>query len=359
MEYRDYYDILGVKRDASQAEVKKAFRKLARQHHPDRNPGDAAAERRFKDVNEANAVLSDPEKRKLYDRLGKDWEAYARAGAAAGARGGSAGGPYAGGDPFGPGGPFAGFAQGSGPGGVRYEFRTSGDPSEFSDFFNLFFGGAPTGRSAGGGRRASEGPSLEDLLSGMRLDGQPATAPGRSGRSGRTDGRSVDSYEAEAEVTLEEAFHGTKRLVAIDGKRLEVSIPKGVSTGSRVKLTGKGPGGSDLVVIVRVTPHPVFTRHGRDLERELPITLREALLGAEVPVGTLKGRVLLRIAPGTQPGKRIRLRGQGMPPLRSGDPGDLYVRTRVVLPSHMSDEAKQAAVTFLDLVDQPDPRTSP
>jgi curved DNA-binding protein len=361
MEYRDYYDILGVKRGASQAEIKKAFRKLARQSHPDRNPGDAAAERRFKDVNEANEVLSDPEKRKLYDRLGKDWEAYARAGAASGAASGR-GGPSAGGDPFGPAGPFAGFASGAGPGGVRYEFRTSGDPSGFSDFFNLFFGGAG-GRAAGGrpggGRPGSSGPSLEDLLSGMRLDGQPATSSGRPGRSGRTDGRSVDSYEAEAEVTLEEAFHGTTRLVGVDGKRLEVTIPRGVSTGSRVKLSGKGPGGSDLVVVVRVAPHPVFTRHGRDLERELPITLREALLGAEVPVATLKGRVLLKVAPGTQSGKRIRLRGQGMPPLRSGDTGDLYVRTRVVLPTHVSDEAKEAAVAFLDLIDQPDPRTSP
>ena len=138
MEYNDCYQILVVPRTPSAAVLKKAYRKLARQHHPDRNPDDAAAERRFKDVNEANEVLSDPEKRKRYDMLGADWERYQHAG---------------GGDPFAAGGPFAGYAQG--PGGVRYEFRTTGDPGEFSDFFNLFFGGGAEGfRTTGGGRPA-------------------------------------------------------------------------------------------------------------------------------------------------------------------------------------------------------------
>jgi curved DNA-binding protein len=352
MEYQDYYADLGVPRSASQAEIRKAFRKLARQYHPDKNPGDTAAEARFKQVNEANAVLSDPEKRKLYDRVGKDWEAYARSGAAAGAGG------RGGGDPFGPGGPFAGYASGTGPGGVRYEFRT-GDAAGFSDFFNAFFGGASAGAEAvrGRGRRGGDagGPSFEDILAGLGVEGASG-GPGRRG-DGRPRTVPPETYEAEAEVTLEEAFEGTKRLVGVDGRRLEVSIPAGVSTGSRVKLTGKGPGGADLVVVVRVAPHPVFTRHGRDLEREIPITLREALLGAEVPVRTLKGRVLLTIAPGTQPGKRIRLRGQGLPALKGGERGDLYVRARVVLPSHLGDKARAAGETFLDLVDQPDPRT--
>lgn len=344
MDYKDYYAILGIPRDASQADVKKAFRKLARQHHPDRNQGDAAAERRFKDVNEANEVLSDPGKRKLYDQLGADWEAYARAGARP-----ASGGP--GGDPFGPGGPFAGFASAGGPGGVRYEFRTSGDPGGFSDFFNAFFGGSSGGPAAGSRAGGRTGPSFEDILGDMDLEG------GGRGRVASTRPAARAAYEAEAEITLEEAFEGTTRLVSVDGRRLEVTIPRGVSTGSRVKLTGKGPGGADLVVVVRVAPHPVFTRHGRDLERELPLALEEALLGSKVHVGTLKGQVLLTIGPGTQDGKRIRLKGQGMPAIRGDERGDLYVRTRVVLPTDLSDDAKRAARRFFDLVHQPDPRT--
>ncbi len=342
MDYQDYYGTLDVPRTANQAEIKKAFRKLARQYHPDKNPGDAVAERRFKAVNEANEVLSDPKKRELYDRLGKDWEAYARAGAGAPGAAGRAGSP------------FGGFASGAGPGGIRYEFRTSGDTAGFSDFFNLFFGGTAAGAQAAGGRstrtgRAADGQSFEEILAGMGM-GPERGAPVREPR--RT------TYEAEAEVTLEEAFGGTTRLLEVGDKRLQVTIPRGVSTGSRVKLTGKGPGGADVVVVVRVAPHPVFTRLGRDLERELPLTLEEALLGARVQVGTLKGKVLLTVAPGTQNGKRIRLKGQGMPALRGDEPGDLYVRTRVVLPTGLSDEARAAAGRFLDLARQPDPRTA-
>jgi len=341
MDYQDYYATLGVPRTASANEIKKSFRKLARQYHPDKNPGDADAERRFKAVNEANEVLSDPEKRKRYDTLGANWDAYSRAGK--------------GGDPFGPGGPFAGFAGtagGSRPGGVRYEFRTGGDAGQFSDFFNAFFGGMDAAAAAGRGHRSSggqaaRGGSFEDLLAGMALDADRA-APRPPQRT---------SYEAEAAITLEEAFEGATRLLEVSGRRLEVKIPRGVSTGSRIKLTGKGPGGNDVVVVVRVTPHPVFTRHGRDLERELPLTLEEALLGAKVPVQTLKGRVLLTIAPGTQNGKRIRLGGQGMPALRGDERGDLYVRTRVLLPTDLTDEAREAGQRFLDLVNQSDPRT--
>jgi curved DNA-binding protein len=192
----------------------------------------------------------------------------------------------------------------------------------------------------------------------MGIDGAAGRqTAGRGAADARGADRQRPTYEAEAEVTLEEAFRGTTRLVEVDGRRLEVTIPKGVSTGSRVKLSGKGPGGADLVVVIRVAPHPVFTRHGRDLERDLPVTLEEALLGAKVPVGTLKGQVLLTIAPGTQTGKRIRLRGQGMPALRGDEVGDLYVRTRVVLPTDLSDEATAAARRFVELVRQPDPRT--
>ncbi len=348
MEYKDYYSTLGVPRTASQADIKKAFRKLARESHPDRHPGDESAERRFKDINEANEVLADPDKRKLYDQLGSNWETYARAGAGAGA-GGAAGGS-----------PFGGAGFGGFPGGIRYEFRTGGDASEFSDFFNMFFGGAAegfeAGRSGSGqgrGRRSRSGGTdalgFDDILSGMGLGGRPEPDRGPLARR-------PGPIEAETEVTLEEAFHGTKRLLEVEGRRLEVSIPKGVTTGSRVRLKGQAPGGRDLVVVVRVAPHPTFTRKGRDLEREVPISLSEALLGGQVPVATLKGRVLLTIPPGTQSGRRFRLTRQGMPALKGDDVGDLYVRARVVLPAHLSEEAQAAGRAFLDLVDQPDPR---
>jgi curved DNA-binding protein len=356
MEYKDYYAVLGVPRTASQTEIKKAFRKLAREHHPDTKPGDAAAERRFKEANEAHAVLSDTDKRALYDRLGADWEAYARAGATAGAGARSAGGAA--------GSPFAGFSGYGGPGGnVRYEFHTTGDAGDFSDFFQAFFGGAsqPIRETAPGrGRRATGGPAFEDILAGMGLDLDGGTRTGAS-RSGA--GRVTSSTprqaaaEAVAEITLDEAYHGTTRLVEVDGKRLEVAIPKGADTGTRIRLTGKAPGGGDLHVVVRQRPDRVFTRRGADLERELPLTLREALLGADVHVRTPKGRVLLTVPAGTQPGRAFRLTGQGMPRFKADGHGDLYVRAKVVLPTDLSTEARAAADRFLRLVDQPDPRS--
>jgi curved DNA-binding protein len=361
MEFQDYYAVLGVPRTATQDEIKKAFRKLARKHHPDANTGDAEAERRFKALNEANAVLSDPDKRALYDRLGKDWEAYARAGATAGA--GAAGGRSAGG-----GDPFAGFG---GPGGnVRYEFHTSGDPGEFSEFFNAFFGGAsqPTGGPGGSGapgrgRRATGGASFEDILAGMGIRGDGSWAgggpPGTAGTAATRapDARPRPAAEAVAEISLDEAFHGTARLLELEGKRFEVTIPKGADTGTRIRLTGKAPGGGDVHVVVRQTEDPVFTRRGADLEREINVTLGEALLGAEVPVRTPKGRVLLTIPAGTQPGRVIRLRGRGRPRFRADGHGDLLVRVRVIIPTDLSDEAREAARRFIDLTRQPDPRT--
>jgi len=361
LEFQDYYATLGVPRTATQAEIKKAFRKLARDSHPDKHPGDASAELRFKAVNEANAVLSDPAKREKYDRFGRDWEAYSRAGAAAGGAGGRAGGA---GDPFGPGGPFAGYAGGSrsGPGGIRYEFRTSGDPGAFSDFFRMMFGdedaaaGEPeTFRSTGRGGTGS----LDDILAGMGFGAAAAGGRSRAGQAGgdRIGQPRLAPVEATAEVTLEEAFHGSSRIVELNGKRLEVTIPRGVDNGSRIRLTGKGPDGRDLVVVTKLRPHPTFTRSGADLEREVKVTLQEALLGGEIHVGTLKGRVLLTIPAGTQSGRRLRLKGQGMPRLKGGTAGDLYVRVHVVLPTNLSDEAKAAATRFFELAAQPNPRT--
>ena len=332
MDYKDYYAVLGVPRTASTGEIKKAFRALARKHHPDRNSGDAEAERRFKEVNEANEVLADPVKRKQYDELGAHWQEYARAD-----------GPP-GGDPFGPGGPFAGFrpagAGAGAPGGVRFEY--AGDAGGFSDFFRTFFAGGMAGATAGA----------------ARSDGMPGAGPRRHANPRRPV--ALPPVEAAVPVTLADAATGGKRLLEVDGRRLEVAIPAGVESGSRIRLRGQGGGSGadarDLVLVMAVRPHAVFTRDGANLSRELAVTLREALLGAEVPVVTLGGKqLLLKIPAGTQPGRVIRLAGQGMPRLKGGDRGDLLVRVRVVLPA--LDEAGRTAVTpILDAIDQPDPR---
>jgi DnaJ-class molecular chaperone len=356
MEYQDYYQTLGVPRGASQAEIKKAFRKLARENHPDKKPGDTSAEARFKAVNEANAVLSDPDKRKKYDRLGKDWEAYSRAGVDPDAAGG--------------GGSYGGFSRAAGAGGpnIRYEFRTSGGAGgeDFSDFFRTFFsadaGPAPAGAGGRTARRgANAGPSFEDILSEMGLNSAASgSAAGRSAgpRPAPSSAAGRVTAEGTAEISLEEAYRGTTRRIQVDGRLLDVTIPPGADNGTKIKLSGQGPRGGDLLVTVRVRPHPVFTRTGADLERDLPITLAEALLGGEVPVTTLKGKVLLRIPPGTQNGHRFRLKGQGMPRLRGEGFGELYARARVVLPTQLDDEAATAAKIFLDTIDQPDPRAT-
>ena len=365
-EFQDYYRTLGVPRTASQADIKKAFRKLARESHPDKHAGDKIAERRFKEINEANAVLSDPAKRRKYDQFGSDWEAYTRAGAAAG---GASGGP------FGPGGPFAGFdfanagargRSGAGPGGVRFEFRTSGDGGGFSDFFRMMFGDESA--AAGEPERFSSGSgeSMDELLSRLGMAGaagsRGAGTQARGGsfgaarNAGNVRAAAREPIEVSAEMSLEESFHGTSRIVELDGRRLEVTIPRGAATGSRIRLTGKGPEGRDLIVVTKGKPHRTFTRRGDDLEREVPITLREALLGAEVPVGTLKGRVLLKVPEGTQTGRSFRLKGQGMPQFKGEGAGDLYVKVRVVLPTDLSADQQKAATKLLDAIDQPDPR---
>ncbi len=344
MEYKDYYAVLGVPRTASPADIKKAFRKLARQNHPDAKPGDAAAERRFKEVNEANEVLGDSTKRKQYDELGANWEAISRA------RGAGAAG----------GGPFAGYGA---PGGnVRYEFHTTGDAGEFSDFFRVFFGeeaqDSPIGDGPRRGTRPTGGPGFEEILAGMGL-GSYGSATGSGGGPGASATRRQPprpTAEAHAEISLAEAYHGTSRVVEVEGKRLEVTIPPGADSGTRIRLSGKAPGGGDLFVVVRQLPDATFTRRGADLDRELPLTLEEALLGAEVRVETLKGNVLLKVPAGTQNGRTFRLTGQGMPQFRATGHGDLYVKTRVILPTNLSEEATAAARQLFDLVKQPDPR---
>ncbi len=373
MEYRDYYATLGVPRTATQADIKKAFRKLARKHHPDANRNDPGAEERFKEVNEANEVLSDPEKRTLYDQLGSNWEAYQRAGANAGTAAGGAGqGPFGG---------FRGAAAGGGPGGVRYEFRGNAeDLAGFSDFFRTFFGGATSAAGSGGFAGQTAGTTrtrgsrttartatgqqidLDDLLGGF--------GGGAHGSSSGvyTDGDSFGQpaapqppqhAEADVQVSLEEVASGTKRLVQVGDRRLEVTIPKGVEDGRKIRLSrtaGSGPNAGHVYLVVRVQPHPVFTRNGADLTRDLPITLGEALLGAEVPVQTVTGRVMLRIPAETQNGRTFRLKGQGLPRFKSEERGDLYAKVHVVLPSGLDDESRELARAFVDHAKQSDPR---
>jgi curved DNA-binding protein len=316
--------------------------------------GKASAEERFKEINEAHEVLGDPDKRKAYDELGSNWEAYERAGARPGA----------------PGGPFAGY--GGAPGGTNIRFTYNGDPEDlagFSDFFRTFFGGtAFGGRQSGAGRTSTrqartarsgrlDNADLEDLFSRLeRDDGADFEGRGRGG-GGRAAAR--QDVEAEAEISLEEAFRGTTRLVQIDDRRLEVKIPPGVESGQRIRLSGKageGPDAGHVYIRLRVRDHPIFSRSGADLNRELPVKLDEALLGAEVPVETLKGRVLLRIPPETQTGRTFRLAAQGMPRFRGGGHGDLYVRTRVVLPTGLDEEARRLVRELAERTRQPDPR---
>jgi len=320
MDYKDYYAILGVPKAASQADIKKAYRKLARELHPDTNR-DPAAEKRFKDANEAHAVLADAEKRRQYDELGANWQAYEQAGYG----GGGGGGPA-----------WAGF--GGAAGGAQRTYRTSTSAEDiggFSDFFRQFFSGAtaatsPFGSAAGGGFE------YVDL----------------SGASGRR--RAIPSSQATAEVSLAEVVTGSERMVDVGGRRLHVKIPAGVTDGSKVKLSGAVDGG-DLVINVRVQPDPRFKQDGANLRTELPLTLAEAILGAEVPVRTPTGSVKLRIRPNTQNGQEITVTGRGLPKRGSSQKGDLVVTTRVVLP-RLDEDARAQLEPALRAIEQPDPR---
>ena len=306
VEYKDYYKTLGVSKDATAADIKKAYRKLARQHHPDVNKG-ADGSKKFKEVNEANEVLSDPDKRRKYDTLGPDWERYAHGGPATGQRGGNGGG-------------FR-WTYGGTPGANPF----GDDASGFSDFFQTIFGGGMGGFSeapAGPGRRRAAQPRAADM-----------------------------EMEHPVEVTLAEAYRGTERDLELrdaDGKarRLSVKIPAGVRDGQRIRLAGQAHAGDDggragdLFLQVKVKPDPRVVRDGDDLRMELPVALHEAMLGAEVTVPTLKGRVSLRIPQDTQNGRTIRLAGQGMP-RPGGGSGDLFVTVKVVLPTKLSDTERE------------------
>jgi DnaJ-class molecular chaperone len=325
MDFKDYYSTLGVAKTATEKEIKQAYRKLARKHHPDVNPGDKAAEARFKDINEAYEVLGDPPKRKKYDELGANWRAYEQAGAGA-----------QGFDPSQFGGGwnvnYGGGAPGQGGGGFRTmtedEMREMfGDSNPFSDFFQTFFGGAAGPGSETGGRR-----------------GGRARAP-RGPRAGR-------DIEQEIDLPLEDAFNGTMRRLSMnwDGQNrtVDVRIPAGVGDGSRVRIAGEGEPGTDggpagdLYLRVSLTPHPRFDRKGRDLYTKVPVPLTTAVLGGEAEVPTLAGKPLrLKIPATTQNGQVFRLKGHGMPVAgKPNEHGDLYATADVQLPRNLSPEQR-------------------
>jgi curved DNA-binding protein len=321
MDYKDYYKILGVDKKATAKEIKQAYRKLARQHHPDVNPNNKQAEARFKEINEANEVLGDQEKRKKYDELGVNWKQYEQWQQAGG---------EASGQPF----DWSQFGFGAGQGrGGRYQTRTVtpeelknmfGDSGPFSSFFYTFFGG-------------------DEPDQGGRQQFRTASRPRRG-----------QDLEQPIEIGLEEVFHGANRILQMEDasgrvRRLEAKIPAGVQEGSRVRLAGQGGPGAgrgpsgDIYLVVHVSLHHLFERKGDDLYLKLSVPLTTAILGGEVSVPTLSGKeVMLRIPPETQNGRLFRLRGKGMPKLETPQQhGDLLAEVKVLLPQDLSEKERK------------------
>lgn len=324
MDYKDYYKILGIAKKASEKDVKKAFRKLARQYHPDVNPDNPNAEAKFKEINEAYEVLKDKEKRQKYDQLGANWKQYEqwkRAGGEAQEQ------------PFGWG--QSGFgARGTGQPGYQYR-TTSAEEMEdlfggnggYSDFFSQFFGG--------GGNRS-------------RRQYQPRSQKGQD-------------LEHTIDITMEEAYSGAARLMQMGNngtsRTIEAKIPPGVKDGSKIKLAGQGGQGiaggpaGDLYLITQIKPHNQFVRNGDDLFAKISVPLTTAVLGGEVDVPTLNGKKLkLKIPSETQNGKKIKLKGKGLPKLKKKDEkGDLYAEVKVVLPQKLSDKERKVFEELAEL----------
>lgn len=284
MIFKDYYKSLGVDKHAEPDAIKKAYRKLASKYHPDKNPGNKAAEDRFKQINEANEVLSDPGKRKRYDELGANWDQ-----------------PDAG--------PQGGYANaGRGGGG------------DFSDFFETYFGGAGMGGGAGPGR-------------------------GRQGGAWSRQPRAGSDYQADVEISLEEAAEGARKILEINGKKLRLQFKPGIADGKVIRLAGKGGTGEnggpdgDFHLRIHVRPHPLFERRGDDLHMTLPLETQDAVLGKQEEIHTMLGNVKLRVPGLTDNGKVFRLKGQGMPVYdMPGDHGDLYVTVSLRLPAGLGPE---------------------
>jgi curved DNA-binding protein len=292
---RDYYNILGVKRGASDDEIRQAYRKLARQYHPDRNPGDKQAETKFKEVQEAYDVLSDKSKRSQYDRFGEA-------------------------------GLGRGFQEaGAGPGGFRFQWggEPGGfeqmDPNQAADIFRQFFGGG--------------GPFSEDDLFG-------AQTRGRRGRARPTP----PEVETEVAIPFLIAANGGKVDLKFERREVTVKIPAGVEEGKSLRLGGQAPGGGDLRVKLHIEPHPFFRREGKDIILPVPISLSEAVLGAKIEVPTLDGsRLSVKIPPGTSSGARLRLRGKGI----AG--GDQYIEIKVTVPAPKDDQSRKLIEEFAKL----------
>jgi molecular chaperone DnaJ len=342
MDFKDYYQALGIKRDASEKEIRSAFRKQARKYHPDVNKDDADAGGRFREINEAHEVLSDPEKRKMYDQYGADWQRYQQAQAAG----------------YDPNAGQADFSQwfsgqaGGARGGPRVEYRDfggGGDGGEFSDFFESLFGGA---RGAGYGqprpRRGEDqeyeiGLTLEEADRGAtrNLNLQvPAPCP-TCGGSGVKDQRRCPTCGGAGSIT--------------QSRRIEARIPAGIQDGGRIRLAGQGgPGvlggpGGDLYLRIRLLPHERFEREGRELRTTIDLPLYTAVLGGEVTVPTLTGKLALRIPEGTQNGKTFRLRGKGLRHSTADETrGDLLARVNVILPTALTPRERKLFTALRD-----------
>jgi DnaJ-class molecular chaperone len=317
MPERDYYEVLGVQRDATPEAIKKAYRSLARKYHPDVNPGDKEAEKRFKEVQQSYDVLSDQEKRSMYDRYG-----------AAGFEGMGAAGPRTSASEW------------------TARFGDQGEPVDFSEFFGTF------GQGGYGGQAGGEGGAgiFEELLG--RVRGGRAARP-RGGRG----------LEAHLTIPFLTAVRGGETSIDIqrgDGRResLSVKIPPGVDNGTRLRLKGQGEPGAkgappgDLTIEIGVEPHPYFKRDGRDLQVEVPVSVGEAVLGAKIEVPSLDGMKALTIPPGSSSGQKLRLKGQGVPGSGGKPDGDLFVVLKVVVPRNVDEDGKRLIREFADLVKQ-------
>jgi curved DNA-binding protein len=329
VDYKDYYKVLGVNKDASSDEIKKAYRNLARKYHPDANPGNPKAEEKFKEIGEAYEVLKDSGKRAKYDQLGSNWKQYERAGAGAG---------------------FNGFGQQ----GATYDFSGSGFNfgdmgGGFSDFFEMFFGKGSEDRfSSSFGQQA-----------GAKQDKRT------SWRSRRAQSQKGQDVESKISITLREAYFGTQRSFQLKSesktRTINVKVPKGVKDGGKIRVTGEGAKGSngglsgDLYLKVEIGPHQYLERKENDLHMKIPVTITEAVFGATISVPTFEGKVNVKLPANTQSGKKLRLKGKGMPKLKSDDFGDLYIQVNVLIPSHLTDEQKSKLMEFANIYKE-DPR---